>query len=374
MKNKFQFINLDGKDDNLESNNSKEIIKDEKEKQNNNRKKQIKHKIYISFETRLLTMISLIFILFLGTCYFILKTINYGQNESIKYNESTDIYYEVCQNNQSECLDEGLIYNSSNISKINTSFDYIVEYSKKIESNISYYITAKTRVYDRNEIDKLLFKEEETLINKDNYKSIEKKLKINETIEIDYTKYLNKIIPYITTGNTQSYGEIQLSLFLKDEEETREVSSLVIPLVGNRFHISKNIISNENQIIEITPNEWNDNNIKYALIASILIVLCLILVYRCARLIILVTTNRSNYQKKLHSILREYDRLIVIARDGYKANKEKEIIKLESFEELLKTRELIQKPIIYSKINDIKSDFIVEDEEKIYKFTLKERN
>ena len=374
MKNKFQFISLDEKDDNLESNNSKEIIKDEKEKKNNNRKKQIKHKIYISFETRLLTMISLIFILFLGTCYFILKTINYGQNESIIYNESTDIYYEVCQNNQSDCLDEGLIYNSSNISKINTSFDYIVEYSKKIESNISYYITAKTRVYDRNEIDKLLFKEEETLINKDNYKSIEKKLKINETIEIDYTKYLNKIIPYIITGNTQSYGEIQLSLFLKDDEETREVSSLVIPLVGNSFHISKNIISNENQIIEITPNEWNDNNIKYALIASILIVLCLILVYRCARLIILVTTNRSNYQKNLHSILREYDRLIVIARDGYKANEEKEIIKLESFEELLKTRELIQKPIIYSKINDIKSDFIVEDEEKTYKFTLKERN
>ena len=211
-------------------------------------------------------------------------------------------------------------------------------------------------------------------INKNNYTNIGNKVNINETVEIDYTKYINKIRPYLTQGDTESYGEIQLSLFLKDEEDAREVSSLVIPLTGKSFHISKNIISNENQIIEVSSNKWNDSNINDAVIASILIVFCLIIVYRCARLVILVTSNRSFYQKTLQNILSEYDRLIVVARDGYTSNEDKEIIKLDSFDELLKIRDIIQKPIIFSRINNIKSDFIVEDNEKLYKYTLKERN
>ena len=417
MNNKFQFINVNESNsqienddyneitkeneekniDNLVSNKEESIIevslpeekstpvvqpifdnKEEKETNNDNKvlnnKKTVKRKIHISFEARLLTMLFMIFILFLAACYFILKTINYGNSESITYNENTDIYYEVCLNNEQDCLDEGLEYNSNNIDKINTSFDYKVEYSRNIESNISYYITTKTRVFDRNRLDEVLFQEEETIISKDNYTSTGKKVNINETIEIDYNKYINKITPYLTPDITESYGEIQISLFFKDEEDSREVSSLVIPLIGNSFHISKNIISNENQIIEVSSNEWNDSNINYALIASILIVFCLIIVYRCARLVILVTTTRSSYQKTLQNILSEYDRLIVIARDGYASNEDKEIIKLDSFEELLKIREIIQKPIIYSRINNIKSDFIVEDSEKLYKYTLKERN
>ena len=413
MNKKFQFINLDESDNLIENDNSNEIMKENEEqiidipildkeepilevsipekptpidqpifdnkeekviKNDTDNKKTLKRRIHISFEARLLTMLFLIFILFLGACYFILKTINYGNSEIITYDEKTDIYYEVCLKNEQECLDEGLTYDSNNIDRINTSFDYTVKYSKNVESNMSYYITAKTRVFDRERLDEVLFQEEETLINKDNYTNIGKKININETVEIDYTKYINKILSYLTQSDADSYGEIQLSLFLKDEEDSREVSSLVIPLTGNSFHISKNVISNENQIIEVSSNKWNDSNINYAAIASILIVFCLIIVYRCARLVILVTTNRSSYQKKLQSILSEYDRLIVIARDGYASNEDKEIIKLESFEELLKTREIIQKPIIYSRINNIKSDFIVEDNEKLYKYTLKERN
>ena len=418
MNNKFQFTNIDDSNNQIESDNYNEIMKEneqnnidipisnreesiinvslpeekstpvvqsiidnKEEKTTNNdndnkslnNKKTVKRKIHISFEARLLAMLFMILILFLAACYFILKTINYGNSEIITYNENTDIYYEVCLNNEQECLDEGLEYNSNNIDKIDTSFDYTVEYSKDVESIMSYYITTKTRVFDRNRLDEVLFQEEETIISKDNYTNIGKKVNINETIEIDYSKYINKITPYLTKDITESYGEIQISLFLKEGDDSKEVSSLVIPLTGNSFHISKNIISNENQIIEVPSNEWNDSNINYAVIASILIVFCLIIVYRCARLVILVTTTRSSYQKTLQNILSEHDRLIVIARDGYASNEDKEIIKLDSFEELLKIREIIQKPIIYSRINNIKSDFIVEDSEKLYKYTLKER-
>ena len=48
------------------------------------------------------------------------------------------------------------------------------------------------------------------------------------------------------------------------------------------------------------------------------------------------------------------------------------ITKVENFDELMDARNTLNKPIIYCKINDIKSEFIVEDDERIYKYVMKE--
>ena len=96
------------------------------------------------------------------------------------------------------------------------------------------------------------------------------------------------------------------------------------------------------------------------------------LLYKLVRLVLKVTTNRNKYQVYLNEILREYDRIIVVARDGYESNEEKEEVKVSTFDDLLDTRDILQKPIVYSKVNSVKSDFIVEDDNKIYKYTLKE--
>ena len=85
-----------------------------------------------------------------------------------------------------------------------------------------------------------------------------------------------------------------------------------------------------------------------------------------------VTTSRNKYQTLLTQILREYDRIIVIARDGYESNVKKKVIKVANFDELLDARDTLEKPIIYSRVNDVKSEFIVEDDEKLFKFILKE--
>ena len=69
---------------------------------------------------------------------------------------------------------------------------------------------------------------------------------------------------------------------------------------------------------------------------------------------------------------QKYEKDIVISKDGYVEDPAKKIIKLNDFEELVRVHETINKPIIYSKVNDVKSDFIVEDESSIYKYVLKE--
>ena len=74
----------------------------------------------------------------------------------------------------------------------------------------------------------------------------------------------------------------------------------------------------------------------------------------------------------MDDILREYDRIIVIARNGYESNYVKEVVKLDTFDELLEIRNELIKPIIYSRINEVKSEFLVEDDEKLYKYVIKE--
>ena len=98
----------------------------------------------------------------------------------------------------------------------------------------------------------------------------------------------------------------------------------------------------------------------------------LLILFRLTKLVLKVTTKRNEYQTKLAYILREYDRLIVIARNGFVTTREKSITKVENFDELMDARNTLNKPIIYCKINDIKSEFIVEDDERIYKYVMKE--
>ena len=115
-----------------------------------------------------------------------------------------------------------------------------------------------------------------------------------------------------------------------------------------------------------------NTNTLYIVVGSIFVLLSLFLLFHLTRLALAITGKKSKYQEYLMSILNEYDRLIVIARDGYESNVEKKIIKVYTFEELLDARSILNKPIIYSRINNVKSEFIVEDEEVIYKFVLKE--
>jgi hypothetical protein len=95
-------------------------------------------------------------------------------------------------------------------------------------------------------------------------------------------------------------------------------------------------------------------------------------IIRLSSLIFKVMGTTSMYQRKLNKILREYDKYIVISRGDYDIDDSKRLIKVTSFGELLDARNTLEKPIVYVKVNNVKSEFYVEDSESIYKYTLKE--
>ena len=47
-------------------------------------------------------------------------------------------------------------------------------------------------------------------------------------------------------------------------------------------------------------------------------------------------------------------------------------VKVDSFYELLDARDTLEKPIIYERVNSVKSYFYVEDNERIYRYAMKE--
>ena len=333
------------------------------------------YKIYIGFETRVCLYIIFILVFFLSGCYIALSAFNFGINEVVNYKEVSHASYKVClkDNNyySKECLDEGLQYLSTLTKNINVNFDYNAKLSSIIDYKLAYHVTALVRIYDPIDHTKVLYENEDMIINKIYINNTSDEIKFSADAIIDYNKYNSSVVQYINSYAPGATGDVDLILYLDEEAETRKIASVNVPLAVASYGINKEEIEKESDV-SIDNNVWTDSNSYYIMIGTLLILVSLFLLIKVTRLVIKGTAKKSKYQKELSNILREYDRFIVIARDGFIPAGEKRVVKVDSFKELMDAREALNKPIIYSRVNDIKSEFIVEDTEIVYKFTIKE--
>jgi len=352
-----------------------EIVEKEK---NSEEKNFLKDKIHFSFEARVTTMILSILFLFIGACILILGVVRNSKGRVITYQEKNDIQYEICllpgTSSSRECLGEEKEYSAEKTDIIHSKFYYHAEFSESIPQEISYYIKAYLKIYDSKSVHDVIYKTEDLLFEQTKASNIDKEFLIDAEVNVNYQKYYEKVLEYQTDDPEEKLvaADLEIVFYLNDKNGAKKISSLLIPLGSSSYRIVKNVVPEMDGSVKITGNFWNQYTITCAVVASILIIICLILLYRTTQLILKVTTIHNKYRQKLWKILREYDRIIVIARGGYESNFEREIVKVESFEQLLEIKQNLQKPIIYSRVNDVKSEFIVEDEDKIYKFVLKE--
>lgn len=335
-------------------------------------------KVHISFETRVSISVISIILLVVTSCFLILKAVNFGKEEIVVYNEVSTSNYSVCVNNtnyySSKCLAEGMQYVAEAIDKIKVSFNYDVDFSTNIDYDMKYHIIAKTKIYDIKDKTKVLYDNQEILVNKEEISDIGQKIRITEDVDVKFKDSNTFVNRYKANYNLNTEGSLEIILVVDDATEVRNVSTLTIPLGKQTFGIAKKDISNKNKKVRVDNNTWTNRNILYAVVGTFLIIVALIMLIKLTKFVLLVTTKRSKYQTKLSSILREYDRKIVIARNGFVAASVKPITKVTDFNELLDAANVLNKPVIYSKINEVKSEFIVEDEERIYKYVMKESN
>ena len=333
-------------------------------------------KKHLSFEVRIAIMIICVLCMFIGACLLILETVRNSEQEVVNFKETSSVQYNVCmlanQRYNTSCVEEGLEYDASLVDTINAHFEYGVNFSSDISYNMYYHVDAVTKIYDKDDVNKIFYTSTDTVKDKVALGDVNNYISFNTDVVLDYSKFNKGAVFYQNRYFLNSKADLEIILYLDEPDNSRKIASLIVPLGTPNFMIQKNVVSNTNGTVAVDGNFWNHYNAICALIASILIVVALFLLYRTAILVLRVTSNRSEYQQRLDDILREYDRIIVIARNGYESNYVKEVVKLDTFDELLEIRNELIKPIIYSRINEVKSEFLVEDDEKLYKYVIKE--
>lgn len=363
IKNNMQIVSSPEKI-NIDNNNSKEE-KVEEEKEVIDEVIDINKKKHFSFEARIVVSVIAILILFIGACFLGLRVINHTTTKLISYTENGDFTYQVCLKNAT-CEPENVTYNGDDINIIKISFNYDAKYDEKLDYNKYYRVTSIVSAYSKDKKE-LLYEKENDLVDQVNINNTSNKISINEIVVIDYSKYKDLVKNY-ENNETQ----VEIILYLEEDNETRKVASLMIPLTKNNFELTKYTTTNAKRNAKINVNVWDTYSLVYAIATSFLTLISLILIYRTTRLVLKVTNNKSSYELAVDDILKEYDDIIVIARDGYESTEEKGIIKVDTFEELLKVKNEFNKPIVFSTVNDVKCEFIVEGDKELYKYVLKE--
>ena len=371
-------ISLENSDDTDENDISPKIV-DVDEKNNNDielAEFNKKHGMHIGFGIRISILIFFSLLFLGGACFFGLQALDHGEDRKESYVENSDISYSVCTAGNDlvneNCLGENLKYNTSLSDKIKATFYYTRDYSSVLDYSLNYHIVAVTRVFETDNPEELVYQNEEVLVEKTDVSNTNDSVDFYENVDIDYKSFYTSVAVYQGRYTSDLIATLDVILYLDDESGTRKISSISMPLTGTEIEVNKSVIQGNKGNVVLENSEWTDYNIMCVVIAAVLLLIFLILFIKTTRFVLRATLNRNKYQRRLIQILRDYDRVIVVARDGYESNVLKEIVKVKSFEELLQIRDELQSVIIFSKINNIKSEFIVEDDDKLYKYVLKE--
>lgn len=332
-----------------------------------------KSKVYVSFETRVITISMSVIACFIIAGLFIYNALTYKDSGNLIKSIKNETKYQVCLNTNNfyneSCLDEDMKYISEITDKINVNFDFESKFNRDVSVEYDYYVIGKVVLYDSNDPNKILYNTEEVLIDRTNLDSGERSVSFSNNILIDYNKYNSFVIDYNNRYGVNSNAILEVSLFLDGELGNKEISTLNIPLNQKTFGITKSVVVDD---VFSSESEMDDTDMFLALGGVIFCFIGVLLIIYLTSFISKVVNHGSNYDKVLKYILKKYDKNIVIARGDYTIDEAKGLIKVVSFKELLDARNTLDKPIVYVKVNNVKSEFYVEDDTKIYKYVMKE--
>lgn len=332
-------------------------------------------RIYVGYETRVCFMILCMLIFFFLAIFLMVKSFGFEQDQVISVKEKTISSYKVCldEENIIQCLSEGAQYDSRKIDRITTTVEYEADYSDEIDFSSYYYVIGNYQVYERGKLDQTLVSDQDVLISRTKMDSIDKKTKFTAIFDVLYQDY------YLKAKEQESYytqdieAFLDVELYVENNGQSRKVSSLSIPLNEGLIEISKED-SNDSGIMEVPMDSWSSIDVYYGSFSVIFFLLGLFMMIYMMRFIHKATyPTVGKYQRTLDKILKTYDSMIVISEDGYSIEDGMVLKKVTSFSDLIQLRGETFVPIVYVRVNSIKSEFYLELGGTVYKYTLKDR-
>lgn len=318
---------------------------------------------------------------------FSVKTFVNREVNALKYKESSDVDYRVKlkpnEYYETDNLPSGMVYIASLIDSIDLRFNYTFTTNSNIDYNASYYIEAITRVYGKDNKN-ILYEKSEILVPEE--KISKKNIMANnffKEVNVNY-EHFNAFVKAFKASYSLNYdSDVTIVLHVNshgtsssfnDDIDSEGLSLVVIPLTEQTINItidSKNI-NNSGSVID--DNIWNNINYIYFSCLVISLIGDLYVIYKLIRLIIKIYKSRSNYDKTLRKILKEYDSIITNAENILDESDYK-VLNLSSFDELRDAHDNLGSPIIYNELIPGKlSYFSIIDDNLLYKYTLDAKN
>ena len=312
-------------------------------------------------------VISFVAVTFLSM-YFEKSKINY-----VTYKEDSNIEYEVFlrENDtfETDSLGMGHKYIASLINYIEAEFNYSLKLdAKSINYNYTYRIDADIVIKEESDVNSL-YEKKVTLVNEKSFSSRgEDTITINESLKIDYNYYndmINKIITQYELKNVESVLNINMYVNavgscegIEEKANSEVVSSLVIPLAIKTISIdvSNNIDESENNLMICSePYEYS---YVFLILSFISVAFDGIMIYLFIKYIISTKNADTIYERELNKILNNYRSYIQKIEspfdfEGY------QVIKIDSFTDLLEIRDTIQAPILMAQSEEKKGTFFI---------------
>ena len=346
--------------------------------------KRTKQKTYYSFENRIFTFVILIIVCLACAGVLFGTSVELSTNKVVNYNESSNVDYKVYlkQNDfyDKDYLDKDMVYVASLINKVDVKFNYLFRINDNSDIDFDYDIVGKLKIADTDGSN--VFFEKDYVLLKKQKDSIKNKTEyqISKNLKIDYGFYND-----LANKFKNNYGidaESSLEVFLNVHKkgsnnndlrlDNESKVSLLIPLSKKAINIklARNDLNRQSQAT--SEKTCSITNYKLFLLGLVMIILTLILVVCVLRFISKSRKNRSEYDKYVAKILNEYDRLIVETSTA-PITKDKDIVDVKEFKELLDVRDNLNLPIKYHIISEHhKCEFYISHEEEVYILTIKD--
>lgn len=328
-----------------------------------------------------------IFILFLVLSILLFqKSLIFESVQNVKYFEKSNLDYKVYLHEnefyEQEYLNKDMLYIASLIDKILIDFDYTFESEDNENIDFDYKIVATLTIQNQAGT-RSYFEKTFTLLNNRtiNLKNSNRE-NIKETVNLNY-QYYNSL----ANSFKNQYGvdaDSKLTVYMLVNKKSNENSNfslddtstmnLVIPLSERSVEIRMDYkdINQTNNIVK--KKEHTITDYIPILIAIISIIISLIWLVMAIRKIESLHIKKSEYDKYISKLLKEYDRLVaesstLLSFEG------KEIISITKFSELLDIHDNLQLPIMYYEVSKHKECyFYISHENMVYLLKVDEKN
>lgn len=348
-----------------------------------NRAEEVKKGFYLGFNQRLLLSIVLLIITIVELVYCVAMGFAITKSELIKYKINSDIDYKVYlrpnEFYETDYLEKDMVYVASLIDKIKVKYDYKFNVNRNSNIDFDYKIIGRLVIASTN--NQSVFYEKQYDLTDEFNDSIKAKTdySINKEVSIDYP-YYNSLANKFRSNyavNTNSYLEVYLLVNEKNAKDNyyelnnKSKAILTIPLSQQEINITLNNQNIDENKQLVSNSKFIVKNTGYLVISIILMIFMIVLMIYIIKKIVLLTNNKSKYDIYIEKILRGYDRIIVNIKtipnfENYN------IIKVESFQEIIDVRDNFKCPINYYVITPHqKCEFFVINNNDLYIYVVK---